>query len=79
MPRVEPKDPKWLTVAEYARLMRVHRETIYRQVRAGKLGAFRVGGQWRVPAPGVPYPTRPTIDVFEEVRRRMMDARTREA
>jgi excisionase family DNA binding protein len=37
------------TLREVAQAMRVHERTVYRLVRDGKLGAIRVGSQWRVP------------------------------
>lgn len=37
-----------LTIAEAAELLRVHPQTVYRQVRAGKLPALKVGDSWRI-------------------------------
>ena len=36
------------TPAEVAKTLRVSQATISRAIRAGRLKAFRVGGQWRV-------------------------------
>lgn len=38
-----------LTVDEIAAQLRVTRMTIYRQIKAGRLGALRVGNSYRVP------------------------------
>lgn len=35
------------TIVEVAEYLRVHRGTVYRLVREGKLPAFKVGGEWR--------------------------------
>ena len=42
-------DPKFLTVAEVAEVMRVSKMTVYRLVHAGTLPAVRVGRSYRVP------------------------------
>ena len=42
-------DPRLLTVAEVALIMRVSRMTVYRLVHAGELTAVRVGRSLRVP------------------------------
>ena len=42
-------DPKFLTVAEVAAMMRVSKMTVYRLVHAGELSAVRVGRSFRVP------------------------------
>jgi excisionase family DNA binding protein len=40
----------WLTPEELADLLRVHRQTIYRELRAGNLpGVIKIGNQWRIP------------------------------
>jgi excisionase family DNA binding protein len=40
----------WLTPEELADLLRVHRQTIYRELRAGHLpGVIKIGNQWRIP------------------------------
>jgi putative molybdopterin biosynthesis protein len=41
------------TVDEVAHELRVSRDTVYRLVRAGKIGAHRIGGQVRIPAEAV--------------------------
>jgi excisionase family DNA binding protein len=37
-----------LTPEEAARYLRVHSQTIYRRLRAGKLPGAKVGDQWRI-------------------------------
>ena len=46
-------DPKFLTVAEVAAMMRVSKMTVYRLVHAGDLTAVRVGRSLRVPEEAV--------------------------
>ena len=41
-------DPKFLTVAEVAAMMRVSKMTVYRLVHGGELPAVRVGRSFRV-------------------------------
>ncbi len=41
-------DPKFLTVAEVAAMMRVSKMTVYRLVHNGELPAVRVGRSFRV-------------------------------
>jgi excisionase family DNA binding protein len=41
-------DPKFLTIAEVAALMRVSKMTVYRLVHGGDLPAVRVGRSFRV-------------------------------
>jgi excisionase family DNA binding protein len=41
-------DPKFLTVAEVATMMRVSKMTVYRLVHSGELPAVRVGRSFRV-------------------------------
>jgi excisionase family DNA binding protein len=36
-----------LTVSEMSEYLNVHRTTIYRLLREGKLPGFRLGGDWR--------------------------------
>jgi excisionase family DNA binding protein len=36
-----------LTVSEMSEYLNVHRTTIYRLLREGKLPGFRLGGNWR--------------------------------
>lgn len=42
-------DPKFLTIAEVASMMRVSKMTVYRLVHSGELPAVRVGRSFRVP------------------------------
>jgi excisionase family DNA binding protein len=46
-------DPKFLTVAEVAAVMRVSKMTVYRLVHAGELQAVQVGRSYRVPESAV--------------------------
>ncbi|MGA8847186.1 MAG: helix-turn-helix domain-containing protein [Nocardioides sp.] len=41
-------DPKFLTIAEVAGMMRVSKMTVYRLVHSGELPAVRVGRSFRV-------------------------------
>jgi excisionase family DNA binding protein len=47
--RREPEH-RFLTIAEAARLLRVHRRTVYRYLDAGKLPARKYGGVWLIDA-----------------------------
>jgi len=38
---------KYLTVDELSEYLHVHRTTIYRLLRQGKLPGFRIGSDWR--------------------------------
>ena len=40
-------DAKILTVTDLAAYLRVHRATVYRLIKMGKLPAFKVGSDWR--------------------------------
>jgi excisionase family DNA binding protein len=42
-----PEKPKVLTLEEVAVCLQVHRSTIYRLLRQGKLPGFRIGSDWR--------------------------------
>jgi excisionase family DNA binding protein len=46
-PQIESVNPRVMTVSEVANLLRVHRTTIYRLLKNGKIPAFRVGSDWR--------------------------------
>lgn len=52
-PRPLANDPKFLTVAEVAGVMRVSKMTVYRLVHAGELQAVQVGRSYRVPESAV--------------------------
>jgi excisionase family DNA binding protein len=41
------KQAKYLTVAELSALLQIHKSTIYRLLREGKLPGFRIGSDWR--------------------------------
>lgn len=47
--------PPLLTVKEVAGLLRVHVNTIYNWIRGGKLYAFKVGRDWRIPKEAIYY------------------------
>lgn len=38
---------KYLTVSELSEYLQIHRTTIYRMLRQGKLPGFRIGSDWR--------------------------------
>lgn len=57
-------DPKFLTVAEVAAMMRVSKMTVYRLVHGGNLPAVRVGRSFRVQE----------SDVDEYIRKSFYDA-----
>lgn len=57
-------DPKFLTIAEVASMMRVSKMTVYRLVHNGELPAVRVGRSFRVPE----------SDVDEYLRKSFYDA-----
>ena len=40
-------DPRVMTVKEVSAYLKVHPSTIYRQLKSGRLPAFRVGSDWR--------------------------------
>ena len=44
-----------LTVQQYARVMQVSPQTVYRNIRAGRIPAVKVLGQWRIPRAAVPF------------------------
>lgn len=46
----------YLTVEEFANLMRVTPMTVRRLARAGQLNAIKVGRQYRIPRPSHPTP-----------------------
>ena len=37
-----------VTVDEVCQYLRVHRTTLYRLIKQGRIPAFRVGGRWRL-------------------------------
>lgn len=39
--------PRILTVAELSKYLQIHRTTIYRMIRQGRIPCFRVGSDWR--------------------------------
>jgi len=41
------KQPKYLTVDELSDHLQIHRSTIYRLLKEGKLPGFRIGSDWR--------------------------------
>jgi len=51
---VSLQDPRYLTVAEVARLLRLSKMTIYRMIEAEDIEAVRVGGRvYRIPEAAV--------------------------
>ncbi len=38
---------KFLDINDVSKLLRVSRETVYREVREGRLPGAKIGGQWR--------------------------------
>ena len=43
-----PQEARFLTVAEVAAQLRVSNMTVYRLIKAGELGALRVGKSYRI-------------------------------
>ncbi len=41
-------DTKFYDPIEVAEMLKVHRRTVYRYLRTGKLKGYKVGTQWRV-------------------------------
>lgn len=54
-PEEEPMSGEWLTVAEAAKRLNLHRSTIYRHLNDGTLPceSIRIGRAWRIRATGV--------------------------
>lgn len=48
-----PPMPLMLTVDETAALLRLHRLTVYKQAREGKLPSVKIGGRRLVPAAAI--------------------------
>ncbi len=40
---------EFITVKEFAAIVRVHRNTVLNQIARGSLKAVRIGGVWRIP------------------------------
>jgi excisionase family DNA binding protein len=47
MPADDATPRRIMTVAEVAEYLKVHRATIYRMARKGKIPAFKIGDDWR--------------------------------
>jgi len=46
-----PRSPGFgtvLTIAEVSKILRIHRNTVYRLVKSGDLPGFKIGDNWRV-------------------------------
>jgi len=43
-------DKVYLTTEEVAELLQMHVRTVQRLIRDGEIGAFKVGGRWKIPA-----------------------------
>ncbi len=46
---MDPPPPAYLTVAEFAALHGVHRQSVFQWIWSGRLAAERVGRAWRIP------------------------------
>jgi len=46
--------PPLLTVEDVAWLLQVHKNTVYNWIHSGKLYAFKVGRDWRIPKEQIP-------------------------
>ena len=44
-----------LTVRQYAQAMQVSTRTVYRNIRAGRIPALKVLGEWRIPRTAIPF------------------------
>jgi len=53
---------KYLTVAELSEFLQIHRTTIYRLLRQGKLPGFRIGSDWRFSLEAIEEWVRDRID-----------------
>ena len=47
LPRVKMDNSRVMTVKELSDYLKVHPSTIYRQLKRGRLPAFKVGSDWR--------------------------------
>ena len=56
-------DDEIYTIKELSEHLRVHRVTIYRLLRQGRLPGFRVGGDWRFSRAAAVLMFRPRRDV----------------
>lgn len=52
---------KLLTIAEVAEMLKVSRLTVWRWVRTGRLQAYRIGRQYRIPEEAVLALLEPVI------------------
>jgi len=48
MPKADVPRAFW-SVNEFATITGLAQDTVYRMIRASKLGAVRLGGEWRIP------------------------------
>ena len=53
---------KYLTVAELSEYLQIHRTTIYRMLKQGKLPGFRIGSDWRFSLEAIKEWLRDRID-----------------
>jgi hypothetical protein len=60
-------NPDFLTVKQYADLIQMHEQTIFKHLLQGKVpGSFRVGSAWRI--------HRPTaMKMFESIMEKLVD------
>lgn len=40
---------QYLTIAEVAEILRVHKRTVWLNIKKGNIPAVKVGAQWRIP------------------------------
>ena len=61
---------KYITVDELSEYLRVHKITIYRMLKQGKLPAFRIGSDWRFSLETImgSAPTQPSTRPASTVR-----------
>jgi excisionase family DNA binding protein len=43
----EDRKPRLMTIDEVARYLRIHRSTVYRLAKTGRIPASKVGNKWR--------------------------------
>jgi excisionase family DNA binding protein len=47
-------ETKYLTIKEASEVLKVHENTIYNWIKAGKLKAVKIGELWRIPIESLP-------------------------
>ena len=38
----------FLTIEDFARIYKIHKVSVYRMIKAGRIKAFKVGREWRI-------------------------------